>query len=262
MMKTTLPRAFIIRTGRLDDGRHQLLHQHPGVRTAPQVIHLHNQSRGGGVRQDPDAGGTSPARFMRQPTRHSRSLLAAAPACGVGNQRVDDRQAGVTFAKPVRRSGARPCSQATACLCSPNMTATPGHCKGQLDGPGRRRVRSLPWTAPRSLASMKPVTRDGGGTAAPGQHTLPGARCAARLPALQNNTIDATGVGTLNRLICAARTRASRSGAPGQLVSLHPQRCAWVDPRRRRRCANDRQGHRPHHRQGRPIRRHQRPRCR
>ena len=55
---------------------------------------------------------------------------------------------------------------------------------------------------------------------------------AARIPALQNNTIDATGLATLDELTIARRTPGSRSGAHReQLVPLHVQRRTGIDPR-------------------------------
>ena len=70
---------------------------------------------------------------------------------------------------------------------------------------------------------------------------------AARIPALQNNTIDATGTGHPRRADHRAAYRRSLDSACArkQLVSLHVQRCTRLDPGRQGAAAGDRQGHRP-----------------
>ena len=80
---------------------------------------------------------------------------------------------------------------------------------------------------------------------------------AARIPALQNNTIDATGVASLRRADHRAQHRGylDPARARRQLVSLHVQRCAGLDTGGQGAAAGGRQGYRPAgHRQRHPAR--------
>ena len=80
---------------------------------------------------------------------------------------------------------------------------------------------------------------------------------AARIPALQNNTIDASGLATLDEMEIARRTQGiTIRRAPGRrLVSLHVQRGPGQDPGRSGTATRRRAGNRPqHHRRGDPAR--------
>ena len=146
-------------------------------------------------------------------------------------------------------------------LLPKSMTANPEvFNKGQLDRPGpvRRPVHRSPtldrtaqritltrnpkwWGTPPLLDSITYLVLDD----------------AARIPALQNNTIDATGVASLPELTTARNTAGiSIRRAPGaELVSLHVQRGAGFDPGGQGAAAGGRQGHRPAgHRQRHPAR--------
>lgn len=121
---------------------------------------------------------------------------------------VDDRQAIMTFAKPYAEW--RGMFAGNGMLLPESLTATPeAFNKGWLDAPGltagpfimstldraKQRImltRNPRWwgTAPR-LDSITYLVLDD----------------PARLPALQNNTIDATGVASLDQLIIAERTK-------------------------------------------------------
>ena len=82
MMKATLPRAFIIGAGRLDHGRHRLLHQRRTHRDQPAGGHLHDQPQSSVVRRHTDHVGRHRQpnpRFAAAPTRRSRSPAPAAP---------------------------------------------------------------------------------------------------------------------------------------------------------------------------------------
>ncbi len=127
---------------------------------------------------------------------------------------VDERQAVITFAKPY--TDWRGMFAGNTMLLPKAMTADPEvFNKGQLNGPGpsagpflvsgidrtgqRITLTRNPkwWGTPPLLDSITFLVLDD----------------AARIPALQNNTIDATGLGSLDELTIARRTPTSRSGA-------------------------------------------------
>ncbi|MCT7656877.1 ABC transporter family substrate-binding protein [Mycobacterium deserti] len=130
---------------------------------------------------------------------------------------VDDRQAVVTFAKPW--ADWRGMFAASTVLLPKSSTATPeAFNKAQLDGPGpsagpfiisnldrgakRITVTRNPkwWGTPPLLDSVTYLILDD----------------AARIPALQNNTIDATGLATLDEMEIARRTQGvTLRRAPG-----------------------------------------------
>ncbi len=121
---------------------------------------------------------------------------------------VDDRQAVVTFAKPYAEW--RGMFAGNGMLMPARMTATPeAFNKGQLNGPGPSAgpfiVSSLDRTTQRIILTRNPKWW---GTP-PRLDTITYLVLddAARIPALQNNTIDATGVGTLDQLTIAQRTK-------------------------------------------------------
>jgi peptide/nickel transport system substrate-binding protein len=121
---------------------------------------------------------------------------------------VDDRQAIMTFAKPYAEW--RGMFAGNGMLLPASMTATPeAFNKGQLDGPGPSAgpfiVSSLDRTTQRIMLTRNPKWW---GTP-PRLDTITYLVLddAARLPALQNNTIDATGVGTIDQLTIAQRTK-------------------------------------------------------
>ncbi|MFZ1178756.1 MAG: ABC transporter family substrate-binding protein [Mycobacterium sp.] len=121
---------------------------------------------------------------------------------------VDDRQAIVTFAKPYAEW--RGMFAGNGMLLPRSTTATPqAFNKGQLQGPGPSAgpfvVSSLDRTTQRIVLSRNPKWWG----ARPRLDTITYLVLddAARLPALQNNTIDATGVGTVDQLTIAQRTK-------------------------------------------------------
>lgn len=147
---------------------------------------------------------------------------------------VDDRQAVMTFAKPYAEW--RGMFAGNGMLLPRTMTATPeAFNKGQLEGPGPSAgpfiVTSLDRTTQRIVLSRNPKWWG----APPRLDTVTYLVLddAARLPALQNNTIDATGVGTVDQLTIAQHTlgilirRAPAAawshftfnGAPGSILS-------------------------------------------
>jgi peptide/nickel transport system substrate-binding protein len=120
---------------------------------------------------------------------------------------VDDRQAIMTFAKPYAEW--RGMFAGNGMLLPASMTATPeAFNNGQLDGPGPSAgpfiVSSLDRTTQRIVLTRNPKWWG----ARPRLSTITYLVLddAARLPALQNNTIDAVGIGTVDQLTIAQRT--------------------------------------------------------
>jgi peptide/nickel transport system substrate-binding protein len=130
---------------------------------------------------------------------------------------VDDRQAIVTFAKPYAEW--RGMFAGNGMLLPASMTATPeAFNKGQLEGPGPSAgpfiFSSLDRTTQRIVLTRNP--KWWGKRPRLNTITYLVLDDAARLPALQNNTIDATGVGTVDQLTIAQRTKGiSIRRAPG-----------------------------------------------
>jgi glutathione transport system substrate-binding protein len=131
---------------------------------------------------------------------------------------VDDRQAVMTFAKPYAEW--RGMFAGNGRLLPKSMTATPEvFNKGQLEQPGPSAgafiVSSLDRTAQRITLTRNP--KWWGKTPRLDNITFLVLDDAARLPALQNNTIDAAGLGTLDQLTIARRTKGiaiRRASAP------------------------------------------------
>jgi peptide/nickel transport system substrate-binding protein len=121
---------------------------------------------------------------------------------------VDDRQAVVTFAKPYAEW--RGMFAGNGMLLPASMTATPEvFNKGQLEGPGPSAgpfiVTSLDRTKQRIVLTRNP--KWWGQRPRLDTITYLVLDDAARLPALQNNTIDATGIGSVDQLTIAERTK-------------------------------------------------------
>ncbi|OSC30632.1 hypothetical protein B8W69_06145 [Mycobacterium vulneris] len=147
---------------------------------------------------------------------------------------VDDRQAVMTFAKPYAEW--RGMFAGNGMLLPKSMTASPeAFNKGQLEGPGPSAgpfvVSSLDRTTQRIVLSRNP--KWWGARPRLDSITYLVLDDAARLPALQNNTIDATGVGTIDQLTIAQRTKGisirrapapawshfTFNGAPGSILA-------------------------------------------
>ena len=147
---------------------------------------------------------------------------------------VDDRQAIVTFAKPYAEW--RGMFAGNGMLLPASMTATPeAFNTGQLSAPGPSAgpfiVSSLDRTTQRIVLTRNP--KWWGERPRLDAITYLVLDDAARLPALQNNTIDATGIGTVDQLAIAQRTKGisirrapapawshfTFNGAPGSILS-------------------------------------------
>jgi peptide/nickel transport system substrate-binding protein len=121
---------------------------------------------------------------------------------------VDDRQAIMTFAKPYAEW--RGMFAGNGMLLPASMTSTPEvFNKGQLDGPGPSAgpfiMSSLDRTTQRIVLTRNP--KWWGARPRLDSITYLVLDDAARIPALQNNTIDATGIGTVDQLTIAQRTK-------------------------------------------------------
>lgn len=154
---------------------------------------------------------------------------------------VDDRQAVMTFAKPYAEW--RGMFAGNGMLLPASMTATPEvFNKGQLDGPGPSAgpfvMSSLDRTTQRITLTRNP--KWWGARPRLDSITYLVLDDAARLPALQNNTIDATGIGTVDQLTIAQRTKGisirrapapswshfTFNGAPGAILEDRALRVA------------------------------------
>jgi peptide/nickel transport system substrate-binding protein len=121
---------------------------------------------------------------------------------------VDDRQAVMTFAKPYAEW--RGMFAGNGMLLPASMTANPEvFNEGQLNGPGPSAgpfvVSSLNRTAQRITLTRNP--KWWGRRPRLDSITYLVLDDSARLPALQNNTIDATGIGSVDQLTIAQRTK-------------------------------------------------------
>ncbi len=132
---------------------------------------------------------------------------------------VDDRQAVITFAKPYAEW--RGMFAGNSMLLPKSMTATPeAFNKGQLNGPGPTAgpfiISTLDRTAQRIVLTRNP--KWWGATPRLDSITYLVLDDAARIPALQNNAIDATGLATLDEMTIARRTNGiAVRHAPGNV---------------------------------------------
>ncbi|WP_246540812.1 ABC transporter family substrate-binding protein [Mycobacterium spongiae] len=211
MMKATLPRAFVIGpdgSPRVDTNYFTSIEL---TQTAPQVVTY---------TINPDAvwSDGTPITWRdiaSQIHATSGEDEAFEIASSSGSDRVasvtrgiDDRQAVMTFARPYAEW--RGMFAGNGRLLPASATATPeAFNKGQLAGPGPSAgpfiVSSLDRAKQRIVLTRNP--KWWGKRPRLDSITYLVLDDAARLPALQNNTIDATGVGTLDQLTIAARTR-------------------------------------------------------
>lgn len=147
---------------------------------------------------------------------------------------VDDRQAVMTFSKPYAEW--RGMLSGNTMLLPESMTATPeAFNRGQLDAPGPSAgpfiVTNLDRTAQRITLTRNP--KWWGAPPVLDSITYSVLDDAARIPALQNNALDATGVATLDELTIARRTNGvtirrapgnswyhfTFNGAPGSILA-------------------------------------------
>jgi len=121
---------------------------------------------------------------------------------------VDDRQAIVTFAKPYAEW--RGMFAGNGMLLPSAVTATPeAFNKGAIDAPGPSAGPFIVSTLDRATQRITLTRNPKWWGKRPRLDTITYLVLddAARLPALQNNTIDATGIGSLDQLAIAERTK-------------------------------------------------------
>ncbi|ORA15735.1 hypothetical protein BST12_21540 [Mycobacterium angelicum] len=121
---------------------------------------------------------------------------------------VDDRQAIVTFAKPYAEW--RGMFAGNGMLLPSAVTATPeAFNKGAIDAPGPSAGPFIVSTLDRATQRITLTRNPKWWGKQPRLDTITYLVLddAARLPALQNNTIDATGIGSLDQLAIAERTK-------------------------------------------------------
>lgn len=166
---------------------------------------------------------------------------------------VDDRQAIMTFAKPYAEW--RGMFAGNGMLLPESVTATPeAFNKGWLDAPGLTAgpfiISTLDRAKQRIVLTRNP--RWWGTTPRLDSITYLVLDDPARLPALQNNTIDATGVASLDQLVIAERTKGisirqapapvwthfTMNGANGSILSDQSLRLAVSEGIDRRTIAN------------------------
>jgi peptide/nickel transport system substrate-binding protein len=166
---------------------------------------------------------------------------------------VDDRQAVVRFAKPYAEW--RGMLSGNTMLLPKSMTATPeAFNKGQLNGPGPSAgpfiISTVDRTAQRIVLTRNP--KWWGTPPLLDSVTYLVLDDAARIPALQNNTIDATGLATLDELTIARGTNGvsirrapgnswyhfTFNGAPGSILADKALRLAIAKAIDRQTIAN------------------------
>ena len=211
MMKATLPRAFIIGPDGSTTVDTNYFTSIELTSTAPQVVSYTINPKAVWSDGTPITWRDIDRQIHANSGKDKAFEIAGTSGCErVDSVRpgVNDRQAIVTFSHPYAEW--RGMFAGNGMLLPATMTATPeAFNKGQLDGPGPSAgpfiVSSLDrttqritltrnpkwWSTPPRLDSITYLVLDD----------------AARLPALQNNTIDATGVGTLDQLTIAQRTK-------------------------------------------------------
>ncbi|MFG1931249.1 ABC transporter family substrate-binding protein [Mycobacterium sp. NPDC048908] len=166
---------------------------------------------------------------------------------------VDDRQAVVKFSRPYAEW--RGMLSGNTMLLPKSMTATPeAFNKGQLNGPGPSAgpfmVSTVDRTAQRIVLTRNP--KWWGTPALLDSITYIVLDDAARIPALQNNSIDATGTATLDELTIARGTKGisirrapgtswyhfTFNGAPGSILADKALRLAIAKAIDRQTIAN------------------------
>jgi len=210
MMKATLPRAFIIGpdgSAKVDTNYFTSIEL---TGTAPQVVTYTINPKAVWSDGTPITWQDIASQIHALSGTDSAFAIAGpsgADRVATVTRGVDDRQAIMTFAKPYAEW--RGMFAGNGMLLPASMTATPeAFNKGQLDSPGPSAgpfiVSSLDRTTQRIVLTRNP--KWWGTRARLDTITYLVLDDAARLPALQNNTIDASGIGTVDQLTIAQRT--------------------------------------------------------
>jgi peptide/nickel transport system substrate-binding protein len=236
MMKATLPRAFTIGPDGTPTVNHDYFTSVELTATDPQVVTYTINPKA--VWSDGTPITWEDVRSQIDATSGKDKSIAIASTNGSERvasvtRGVDDRQAVMTFAKPYAEW--RGMLSGNTMLLPKSMTATAdAFNKGQLTQPGPSAgpfiITNIDRTAQRITLTRNPKWWG----ATPRLNSIAYTVLAdeARIPALQNNALDASGLATLDEMEIARRTPGiSIRRAPG-LVSLHLQRRPRVDTRR------------------------------
>nr|WP_243632996.1 ABC transporter family substrate-binding protein [Mycobacterium uberis] len=210
MMKATMPRAFIIGQDGSTTVDTNYFTSIELTNTSPQAITYTINPKAVWSNGTPITWRDIDRQIQANSGKDKAFEIAGTSGCErVASVRpgVNDRQAIVTFSQPYAEW--RGMFAGNGMLLPATMTATPeAFNKGQLDGPGPSAgpfiVSSLDRTAQRIVLTRNP--KWWGTTPRLDRITYLVLDDAARLPALQNNTIDATRVNTLDQLTIATRT--------------------------------------------------------
>ncbi|MGB8404180.1 MAG: ABC transporter family substrate-binding protein [Mycobacterium sp.] len=237
ILKPTLPRAFIIGPDGSATVNHDYFTDVELTKTSPQVVTYTINPKAVWSDGNPITW-VDIASQINATSGQNKDFAIASPN---GSERVasvtrgaDDRQAVITFAKPY--SDWRGMFAGNGMLLPASATATPeAFNKGQLTGPcpsagpflmskvdrGAQRItltRNPRWWGARpKLDSISYLVLDD----------------SARIPALRNNAIDATGLGSVDELVLARRTEGivirsapsvswshvTFNGAPGSILA-------------------------------------------
>jgi peptide/nickel transport system substrate-binding protein len=237
MLRATMPRAFVIAA----DGSMKVNTDYfSGVEltsTNPQVVTYTINPKATWSDGTPITWEDIASQINSTSGKDKKFAIAApngSDRVGSVTRGVDDRQAVITFAKPYAEW--RGMFAGNTMLLPKSMTANPEvFNKGQLNGPGPSAgpfmVSTLDRTAQRIVLTRNP--KWWGTPPLLDSITYLVLDDAARIPALQNNTIDATGLGSLDELTIARRTEGisirrapglswyhfTFNGAPGAILS-------------------------------------------
>ncbi|WP_293332478.1 ABC transporter family substrate-binding protein [Mycobacterium sp.] len=237
MMKATMPRAFIVGPDGSTTVDHDFFTSVELTNTAPQVVTYTINPKAAWSDGSPVTW-RDIASQIHALSGADKTFEIAAPGgadrVASVTRGVDDRQAIMTFAKPYAEW--RGMFAGNGALFPASMTATPEvFNKGELSAPGPSAgpfiVSSVDRTAQRITFTRNP--KWWGTRPRLDSITYLVLDEAAQLPALQNNTIDAAGVGSLDQLTIAQRTKGisirhapapswshfTINGAPGAILA-------------------------------------------
>lgn len=256
MLRATLPRAFVIAADGSMKVNNDYFTNVELTSTTPQVVTYTINPKATWSDGTPITW-EDIASQINSTSGKDKAYAIAAPngsdRVGSVTRGTDDRQAVITFAKPYAEW--RGMFAGNTMLLPKAMTANPEvFNKGQLNGPGPSAgpfmVSTLDRTAQRIVLTRNP--KWWGTPPLLDSITYLVLDDAARIPALQNNTIDATGLGSLDELTIARRTAGisirrapglswyhfTFNGAPGAILSDKALRLAIAKGIDRQAIAN------------------------
>jgi len=237
MLKPTMPRAFIVAADGSATVNHDYFTNVELTGTNPQVVTYTINPKAVWSDGTPITWEDIKAQVESQNTKNKEFVIAGPNGCdrvGSVTRGVDDRQAIMTFAKPY--ADWKGIFAGNGMLLPKSVTSTPeAFNKGFLNGPapsaGPFIISAIDKTAQRITLTRNP--KWWGTPPRLDSITYLVLDDAARIPALQNNAIDATGLASLDELTIARNTpgiairRApgltwyhfTFNGAPGSILS-------------------------------------------